>query len=241
MTLGVRIRTRTVVALGIGLLLMLAATRTLPAHRSGTAPLSDKDKVSYALGMTFATQVRAQSIDVDPDVVARAFEDAFADRKTLLTDREARSVLGNLQKELKSKRAAMQREKMKIRARSVAEGGSPARLALSFKLDPRMISGVYGGGDRWVSPSSYTKMGEGSTCTVEVRTQNAAGDPVVATWTTADPEMVQIQPNQGTQVKLVVQRAGDTHVHVVSDAGSNDLTIKASYVATVLKAEISQP
>jgi hypothetical protein len=39
---------------------------------------------------------------------------------------------------------------------------------------------------------------------------------------------------------MIVQRAGETRVHVESDAGSKDLTIKAVYENNVLQAEISQ-
>ena len=233
---------RWVIFVAIGLLLVVAATRTVPAFKSDTASLSPKDKVSYAVGMTVATQIRAQSIDIDPDVMTRAFKDALSNGKTLLTYQEARAVMASVQKEVKAKRAALQREKVRFRGQVTAQGDrTAAQLAVSFKLDPRLSGGVYGG-DRWVSVPTYTKVGEGRTCTFEARIQNASVDEKAPapTWTAADPDMVRIDPGQGMQVKLLVQRAGETRVHVESDAGARDLTIKAVYRNNVLQAEISQ-
>src|SRR3954469_8045244 len=162
---------RWIVAIAIGTVMIVAATRTLPAFKSDKAPLSGKDRVSYAIGMTVAMQIRAQSIEVDPDVVARAFKDALASDKTLLTSQEARAAISAVQKESKSKRTALQREKVQFRGKPAGAEGTATGLVVSFKLDPRLSGGTYGGGERWATVPSYTKVGEGKTCTLDVRVQ----------------------------------------------------------------------
>ena len=46
------------------------------AGRAQEAPAlkTDKDKLSYALGMDFGTQFKARSMDIDVDVFARALK-----------------------------------------------------------------------------------------------------------------------------------------------------------------------
>ena len=111
------------------------------------------------------------------------------------------------------------------------------------EMDPRIATGNYGG-ERWVSPPTCTRVGEGKTCTVEARVQgsDATGRSVSFTpkWTSADPEMVTVTPSEGNQVKILVLRPGQTSVRVSSPAFSKELTIKAAYQNNVLQVDISQ-
>ncbi len=77
--------------------------QTVPAQ----GPLqTQKEKLSYALGMDLGNQMAKQSVDVDPDVFARGLRDALAGGKTLMTEDDARVLITGLQKELMTKRAA---------------------------------------------------------------------------------------------------------------------------------------
>jgi len=70
------------------------------------APLTlktQKEKASYAMGMNFGTGLRKQSIDLDPAILARGLKDSFSNGKTLLTEDEARTVLTQLQNDLRKK------------------------------------------------------------------------------------------------------------------------------------------
>jgi FKBP-type peptidyl-prolyl cis-trans isomerase FklB len=82
-----------------------AVTKKLAAPQTLNTP---KDKASYAVGMSFGTSLRKQSVDVDPSIVARGLRDALAGGKTLLTEEEQRTVLTQLQADLRKK----QQEKM---------------------------------------------------------------------------------------------------------------------------------
>ncbi|HWC18124.1 MAG TPA: FKBP-type peptidyl-prolyl cis-trans isomerase [Terriglobales bacterium] len=85
-----------------------------PGHTSAASkpkPLilsTQKDKVSYALGMNMAKNLQRQSVDVDADVLSRGLKDALAGNKTLLTEDEAKDTLTNLQNDMRAK----QQEKM---------------------------------------------------------------------------------------------------------------------------------
>ena len=71
---------------------------------------TDKDKVSYALGMNLGNNLHRDSIDIDTAILLRALKDALAGGKTLLTDAEARAALMQLQTQVRNK----QMEKMKV-------------------------------------------------------------------------------------------------------------------------------
>jgi FKBP-type peptidyl-prolyl cis-trans isomerase FklB len=86
-----------------------------PAATDGSAQQafkSEKEKVSYAMGMTFATQLHLQPT-VDLDVFMQGLKDAVAGGKTLLTDQEARAVVSDLHKELNNRRARLIEEQQK--------------------------------------------------------------------------------------------------------------------------------
>jgi len=71
---------------------------------------TDKDKVSYALGMNLGANLKRDSIDIDTAIFLRAVKDTLAGGKTLLTDSEVRTALMQLQTEVRNK----QMEKMKL-------------------------------------------------------------------------------------------------------------------------------
>jgi len=58
---------------------------------------TEQDKVSYAIGMSMAKSLKRQSVDVEPDVVAKGLKDVLTGNKTLLSDEEARDTLTGLQ------------------------------------------------------------------------------------------------------------------------------------------------
>jgi FKBP-type peptidyl-prolyl cis-trans isomerase FklB len=58
---------------------------------------TQKDKASYALGMSMGTGLHKQGVPVDPAVVSRGLRDAMAGGKTLMTEDEMRAALKKLQ------------------------------------------------------------------------------------------------------------------------------------------------
>ncbi len=75
---------------------------------------TQKDKVSYAIGLDMGNGLKKNEIDIDPNIVARAIKDIQSGSKPLMTEEEARATIMGLQKDLQAKqqeRAKIQGEK----------------------------------------------------------------------------------------------------------------------------------
>jgi len=114
-------------------------------------------------------------------------------------------------------------------------------ITVSFKLDPRVIDPTHGG-TQWISPPTYA--GANAQSTVEARAQgvdaNGRLSPIRATWIAADPNMVKVSPSQGSEVKIVVKRAGQSSVKVVSGRVSQSLTVQSRYEGKFIQIAITQ-
>ena len=64
---------------------------------------SDKDKNSYAIGMSIGGSLHRQSLDVDPNMLLKGLKDALAGEKTLLTEEEMRAAITQIQTEARKK------------------------------------------------------------------------------------------------------------------------------------------
>ncbi len=84
-----------------------APVTAAPAPTTTDALLkNDKDKISYAIGVDMGTNLKAQNIEVNPDMLARGLKDALANGQTLLSQQETGNILANLQKQIINKREA---------------------------------------------------------------------------------------------------------------------------------------
>jgi len=64
---------------------------------------TQQEKFSYALGVNMGTRLKADSVDVNPDILARAIKDILAGSKPLLTEQEAREIIIAVQKDVQTK------------------------------------------------------------------------------------------------------------------------------------------
>jgi FKBP-type peptidyl-prolyl cis-trans isomerase FklB len=93
-----------------------SSTTKAPAAKPRTAttaktPLvlnTQKDKISYAIGMNVGKNLERQSVEVDPAILEQGVKDTLAGGKTLMTEQEAQTVLTELATEARKK----QEEKM---------------------------------------------------------------------------------------------------------------------------------
>jgi len=69
----------------------------LAAAQEATALKTDKEKLSYAMGMDLGGQLKAQAVEIDPDLFAAGLKTMLAGGKTLLTDAEAKAAISQLQ------------------------------------------------------------------------------------------------------------------------------------------------
>jgi FKBP-type peptidyl-prolyl cis-trans isomerase FklB len=85
------------------------STSSNPQTSAATSPDSllktQKDKISYAVGLNVGTNLHRQAVDVDPAILARGLQDGLAGNKPLLTEEEARTLLMQLQDDMRKKQA----------------------------------------------------------------------------------------------------------------------------------------
>jgi FKBP-type peptidyl-prolyl cis-trans isomerase FklB len=74
-----------------------------PKSDAPSAFATQKDKISYALGMNIASSLKRQPLDLNPDVLSEGLKDGLAGGKTKLTEDEARAVLVQLQMDMRAK------------------------------------------------------------------------------------------------------------------------------------------
>jgi FKBP-type peptidyl-prolyl cis-trans isomerase FklB len=78
---------------------------------------SQKEKISYIIGMDIGGNFKKQSVDIDPDILARGIKDALSGAKPQLSDQEARETMASFEKEMKAKQEEIRKtvgEKNKI-------------------------------------------------------------------------------------------------------------------------------
>ncbi len=70
---------------------------------------SEKDKISYIIGMDIGNNFKKQGVEVDPDILAKGIKDALSGAKPQLTDQEAKDVMASFEKEMRAKQEAMRK------------------------------------------------------------------------------------------------------------------------------------
>jgi FKBP-type peptidyl-prolyl cis-trans isomerase len=93
---------------------------------------TQKDKVSYAIGLNIGRSMHKDSVDVDPSIVLRGMKDGLAGTKPLLTDEDAKKAMTELQADLRKK----QEEKMLVQGESNKKAGE------TFLADNKTKEGV---------------------------------------------------------------------------------------------------
>jgi FKBP-type peptidyl-prolyl cis-trans isomerase FklB len=76
------------------------------APATSSALKTEKDKLSYAMGMDLGDQLKLRAVEIDPEIFARGLKDALAGAKTALTAEEAKAVIAEMQKAIVAKLAA---------------------------------------------------------------------------------------------------------------------------------------
>lgn len=88
-------------------LAMCAAVALSGAAFAADAPelKTDKEKLSYSIGMDIGGNLKRGSVEVDPDILAKGLKDSYGGGKTILTEDEARKTITDFQKTLMAKQA----------------------------------------------------------------------------------------------------------------------------------------
>ena len=93
-----------------------APAKSAPATQSQTAPdassasipglPTQKDKVSYAIGMNLGERMHKDGVDIDPEVLAHGMKDALSGGTPAMTADQVRSSLTDLRNQLAQKQMA---------------------------------------------------------------------------------------------------------------------------------------
>jgi FKBP-type peptidyl-prolyl cis-trans isomerase len=97
-----------ILAFGTALLTIAAAAQDAPNLKT------EKEKMSYALGMQMGADFRKQTLDLDLAAFNKGLAQSFHGDKTLLTEDEMRAILANAKEEYKQKQAALREEKAEV-------------------------------------------------------------------------------------------------------------------------------
>ncbi len=104
-----------VAALGIGIALLTGQAFA----EEQTALKSEKEKVSYIIGVNIGRNLKAQSIEVEPDLILKGLKDVMSGGKILMTDEEIKATMTAFQQELMKKH---EEEVKKLGEKNKAEG-----------------------------------------------------------------------------------------------------------------------
>ena len=71
---------------------------------------TQKDKLSYAIGMNIGKGLHKDAIDIDPNMMMRGLKDGMAGGTTLMTDEQAQGVITELRTQMMAKMAAQHQQ-----------------------------------------------------------------------------------------------------------------------------------
>jgi FKBP-type peptidyl-prolyl cis-trans isomerase FklB len=115
-------------AQSVGKFLLFQISPPAPAKPAGPSAtemnpaLKDqKAQLSYAAGMRMAKTLRAQSQEVDPDLVSQAIKDVLAGRPTLMSDDQEQAALMGVETQLNVTAAAVERKRIAEKNKEEAE------------------------------------------------------------------------------------------------------------------------
>jgi FKBP-type peptidyl-prolyl cis-trans isomerase FklB len=131
-----------------------APTQPAPAAKPAHTPAAkgaasgalttSKEKQSYALGMNIAENVKAQSVEIDPNILLKGMKDTLSGGKTLLTVDEEHATLMELQNGLRKaqmEKMAKAGEKNKTEGEAflAANKGKPGVVTLPSGLQYKIL------------------------------------------------------------------------------------------------------
>lgn len=85
-----------------------APAAAAPATTPGSAFKTQKEKLSYAIGMEMGKGVKTQGLDVEPSILEQGLKDALSGAKSQMSDDEIKQVITALQQEIRQKQAQAQ-------------------------------------------------------------------------------------------------------------------------------------
>jgi len=105
---------------------------------------TQKDKVSYAVGLNLGRGIHKESVDVDPEILARGLRDGLTDAKPQMTDEEVQATLAELQKQVTARQQevrqqAIEKNKKEGQAFLAANKDKPGIVTLPSGLQYKIL------------------------------------------------------------------------------------------------------
>lgn len=102
-------------------------------------PSSDKDKLSYTVGVNYGKQLKAQKVDVNPKMIAQAISDVMAGKDPSMTEEEMRAAIDKANQEIQKSAQAEAEGNLKkaqefMEANKAKEGVETSASGLQFKV-----------------------------------------------------------------------------------------------------------
>ena len=105
----------------VWIVFVCATILTIQAGAEEPVLKDQKEKISYSIGLNIGTNLKAQNIDINPDLLERGIKDALTGTQPLLTQEEIKEVLSAFQKEMTAKADA---ERSAISEKNKTEGAA---------------------------------------------------------------------------------------------------------------------
>lgn len=116
----------------------LVGSAFLVGCQPGT-PKSDKDKLSYTIGVNYGKQLKAQKVEVNSKMIAKAIEDVMNDKELALNEEEMRGAVDKANQDIQKRAqedAAKNLEAAKafLEANKAKEGVETSDTGLQMKV-----------------------------------------------------------------------------------------------------------
>ena len=85
---------------------LLMSTLSFAATATTTTPTSLQDQISYTIGVDMGKNLKAQAINVNPDMLSQGIKDGMAGGATLLTQQQMDAALKKFQQDMTAKQQA---------------------------------------------------------------------------------------------------------------------------------------
>jgi FKBP-type peptidyl-prolyl cis-trans isomerase FklB len=92
------------IAVGAALVLLSAQTTAMAADEKQPAFADQRQKMSYAIGMSIGNNIKRGGVDMDLDVLGGAMRDVVAGKESRMTEQEAQEAIMAYQQESRTKR-----------------------------------------------------------------------------------------------------------------------------------------
>ena len=92
----------------IACMLMLSLIGVTGLAQKKATPKTEKEKVSYSLGVNIGKNMKMQGIEVDQEFLAQGLKDALSNAKTAMSDKDMETTMNGFQQEMMTKMKAKQ-------------------------------------------------------------------------------------------------------------------------------------